>query len=121
MLAKGSKAPHKASELARNQTSIDETERLLETLERLGYVRKVAVTHAKRRTEHEWVLLCDENQMTLKLAYEHLVLDPTNTLLNGDDLGMRAMRTRWFQPEWLRTPLVKELSNPHGDKPLAQR
>jgi len=122
MLAKGSKAPAlKAVELARQiKTSIDETERLLETLERLGYVRKVAVTHARRRTEHEWVLLCDENQMTLKPAYEHLVLDPTNTLINGDDLGMRAMRTRWFQPEWLRTPLVKELSNPHGDKPLAQ-
>jgi len=55
------------------------------------------------------LLICDENKMTLKPAFEHFALDPANSLITLDTLGLRTMRTRWFQSDWLREPLVKEL------------
>jgi len=104
-----------AAELARQiRTSVDDVEHLLETLERLGYVRRLAVRDPTRGHDHDWMLTCDENVMTLKPAYEHLALDPGNSLINSEAFGLRAMRTQWFQSDWLKAPLAKELSDPHG-------
>ena len=91
--------------------SIDETEQLLEALEKLGYVRRLAVPRAGRRNEHDWMLICDENAMTLKPVFEHFAVDPANSLMNTDALGLRALRARWFQSEWLTKPLAEELAD----------
>ncbi len=106
--AKQSKTPAvRPVELARQiRMSIDETDFLLEALEKLGYVRRLAVTRAGRRSEHDWMLICDENAMTLKPLFEHFAVDPANSLINTDALGLRAMRTRWFQSDWLKAPLA---------------
>jgi membrane protein len=111
--AKQSKTPAvRPVELARQiRMSIDETDALLEALEKLGYVRRLAVTRAGRRDDHDWMLICDENAMTLKPLFEHFAVDPTNSLLNTDSLGLRAMRTRWFQSDWLKAPLAQELAD----------
>jgi membrane protein len=111
--AKQSKTPAvRPVELARKiRMSIDETDALLEALEKLGYVRRLAVTRAGRRDDHDWMLICDENAMTLKPLFEHFAVDPTNSLLNTDSLGLRTLRTRWFQSDWLKAPLVQELAD----------
>jgi membrane protein len=111
--AKQSKTPAvRPVELARQiRMSIDETDALLEALEKLGYVRRLAVTRAGRRDDHDWMLICDENAMTLKPLFEHFAVDPTNSLLNTDSLGLRTLRTRWFQSDWLKAPLVQELAD----------
>lgn len=110
--AKQSKTPAvRPVELARQiRMSIDETDALLEALEKLGYVRRLAVTRPGRRDDHDWMLICDENTMTLKPLFEHFAVDPANSLLNTDVLGLRAMRTRWFQSDWLKAPLAEELA-----------
>ena len=111
--AKQDKAPAvPPAELARQiRMSIDETEQLLEALEKLGYVRRLAVPRAGRRNEHDWMLICDENAMTLKPVFEHFAVDPANSLMNTDALGLRALRARWFQSEWLTKPLAEELAD----------
>ena len=111
--AKQDKAPAvPPAELARQiRMSIDETEQLLEALEKLGYVRRLAVPRAGRRNEHDWMLICDENAMTLKPVFEHFAVDPANSLMNTDALGLRALRARWFQSEWLTKPIAEELAD----------
>ena len=94
----------------RVRTSVDETELLLEALERLGYVRQLAGTRAGRAGEHDWLLICDENEMTLKPAFEYFAVDPANSLMSVEALGLRALRTRWLQSEWLQAPLAKALA-----------
>ena len=113
MHAKHGKSPAVApAELARQiRTSVDETEHLLEGLERLGYVRRLAVSRPGRRSDHDWMLICDETTTTLKPAFEHFAIDPANSLINTDALGLRALRSRWFQSDWLKTPLAKELAD----------
>lgn len=110
--AKHSKNPAMPpSALARQiRTSVDDTEHLLEALEALAYVRQLAGTDAGRRGEQDWLLTADENVMTLKPAFDHFAVDPANTLMNVEALGLRALRTRWFQSEWLTAPLAEGLS-----------
>ena len=109
--AKRARTPAVASTaLARQiRSSVDETEQLLETLERLGYVRQLAATQSERRDEHDWLLICDETAMTLQPAFENLAVDPGNTLMNIESLGLQALRTRWFQSDWLKAPLAEAL------------
>ena len=110
--AKQRKAPAmRPAELARQiRMSIDETEQLLEALEKLGYVRRLA-QHSGRRRDHDWMLICDENAMTLKPLFEHFAVDPANSLINTDALGLKVMRSRWFQSDWLTAPLAQELAD----------
>ncbi|MEP6608853.1 MAG: YihY family inner membrane protein [Burkholderiaceae bacterium] len=110
--AKHSKVPAlQPTQLARQiRNSTDDTENLLEILEQLGYVRRLAAG-AGRRAEDEWLLMCDENVMTLRPAFEQMALDPGNSLFSGDGPGLRPMRTRWFLSDWLKNPLAKELAN----------
>ena len=111
--AKQSKTPAvRPAELARQiRMSIDETEQLLEALEKLGYVRRLAVPRAGRRNEHDWMLICDENAMTLKPVFEHFAVDPANSLMDNETLGLSGLRARWFQSEWLTKPLAEELAD----------
>jgi len=120
--AKQRKVPAvRPADLARQiRMSTDETEQLLESLEKLGYVRRLARSvsgpRAGRRGEHDWMLTCDENTMTLKPAFEHFAVDPTNSLMTADALGLRALRTRMVQSDWLQAPLAEELAE---QKPAA--
>lgn len=99
-----------SSALARQiKTSIEETEPMLESLESLGYVRRLAAPQSARGSERDWLLICDENTMTLRPAFEHFAIDPANTLFSVEALGLRAFRTRWLQSEWLKSPLCEEL------------
>ena len=115
--AKQRKAPAvRPVELARQiRMSTDETDHLLEALEKLGYVRRLALhpsgPRAGRRSEHDWMLTCDENAMTLKPLFEHFAVDPTNSLMTIDALGLRTLRTRWFQSDWLQASLAEELAD----------
>ncbi|HWL73626.1 MAG TPA: YihY family inner membrane protein [Burkholderiaceae bacterium] len=111
--AKQSKSPAMSpAELARQiRMSVDETDALLEALEKMGYVRRLAVTRTGRRSDHDWMLTCDENSTTLKPLFEHFAVDPANSLLNTDALGLRPMRARWFQSDWLKASLADELAD----------
>jgi membrane protein len=99
------------SELARRvRTTLDETELLLERLERLGYVRRLAATRSGRRNEQDWLLTCDPETMNLRPAFERFAVDPTNTLLGVESLGLGALAQRWSNAEWLTLPLAQALA-----------
>ncbi len=99
-------------ELARQtRMSTDETEQLLEALEQLSYVRRLAVPRSGRYADHDWMLVCDENAMTLTPLFEHFAINPANSLISTDAHGLRALRRRWFEAEWLQAPLAEELAD----------
>ena len=111
--AKQRKAPAvRPAELARQiRMSVDDSEQLLEELEELGYVRRLAHPQSTDSNEHDWTLMCDESSTTLKAAFEHFAINPANSLINTDALGLRVIRARWFQSDWLTAPLAKELAD----------
>lgn len=111
--AKRQKKPAvRPADLARHvRMPVDEAEQLLEALERLGYAGRLAVPGGVRRTEHDWTLVCDEDLMTLEPLFERFAVDPSNSLIGTDALGLRALRARWFQSEWLQAPLARELAD----------
>lgn len=94
------------SELARAvRTPPDEAELLLESLERLGYLRRAADTATGGAGEHDWLLVCDTQTMTLAPVFGRFAIDPTNTLLSVESLGLAPVSRRWSQAEWLAGPL----------------
>jgi len=119
--SKHSLSPAMASaDLARQvQTSLDQAEELLETLEHLGYVGRLAVKGAHHGAAPTWTLVCDETVMALRPAFDRLAVDPANSLLGVDSLGLRPLRARWLHSEWLNAPLAEELATrPLGGKSL---
>jgi membrane protein len=99
------------SELARRiRTSPEETELLLERLERLGYVRRLAATRSGRRNEQDWLFTGNPETMNLKSVFERFAVDPANTLLAVDSLGLGALARRWSSADWLTAPLDKALA-----------
>jgi membrane protein len=94
------------SELARAVRSTpDEVELLLESLETLGYVRRLANSQTGGRREQDWLLVCDPGEMTMRPAFERFAVDPSNTLLSVISLGLGPVFQRWSQAEWLDAPL----------------
>jgi membrane protein len=77
---------------------------MLLQLQQLGYVRRLALTD---RTAEEWVLACDPQALGLGPAFHGFVIDPANSLLARNDLGL----ARWLQPvlsgAWLSQPLTE--------------
>lgn len=99
------------SELARAvRTPVDDAEILLETLERLGYIRRLANSQAGRRDEHDWLLVCDTSTTTLAPLFSRFALDPANTLLTVPALGLAAVRDRWSKADWLTAALDQVLA-----------
>ena len=91
-------------ELARAvRTPPDEAELLLESLERLGYVRRAAKSITSPR-EHDWLLVCDTKAMTLAPVFGRYAVDPTNTLLSVASLGLSPVVRRWSEATWLTAP-----------------
>jgi membrane protein len=97
-------------ELARAvRTPPDEVELLLESLERLGYVRRAATTLTGHAREHDWLLVCDTRTATLAPLFGRFAIDPTNTLLSVMSLGLEPVHRRWAGADWLNAPLETSL------------
>ncbi|MDH4114496.1 MAG: YihY family inner membrane protein [Burkholderiaceae bacterium] len=93
-------------ELARSvRAPVDEAELLLESLEQLGYVRRLAASQGGARGEQDWLLVCDSSAMTLAPAFDRFAVDPANTLLSVVSLGLQPVYDRWSRAEWLNVPL----------------
>jgi membrane protein len=102
-------------ELARAvRTTPDEGELLLESLERLGYVRRAATTITGRAHEQDWLLVCDTDTMTLAPLFNRFAVDPTNTLLSVASLGLGPVHRRWSEADWLQVPLQTALGGESG-------
>jgi membrane protein len=97
-------------QLARGaRTDLLESERLLETLERLGYVRRLAAPR-RRGESSEWILTCEPARMSLRPAFERFAIDPANTLLKLDRSGIGSVLPGWIETEeWLNAPLERSL------------
>jgi membrane protein len=109
--ARGSSAPAVGlNELARGaRTDTVEAERLLETLERLGYVRRLSAPR-RRGDASEWLLICDPGQMSLRPLFERFAVDLANTLLAFDRDGLGALLDQWIHSdEWINAPLDRSL------------
>lgn len=93
---------------AQARTDPIDTERLLDALERLGYVRRLAKPRRRGETS-EWMLTCNTETTSLRPVFEKLALDPENTLLSSarNDLGVV---NDWLgRDEWLNVPLEQSL------------
>ena len=98
-------------ELARAaQTPVDEAELLLESLERLGYVRRAAKSVTGPAREQDWLLACDTKTMTLAPVFGRFAVDPANTLLSVESLGLAPVHARWSAAGWLKAPLDAALA-----------
>ena len=109
-----------AQELARGaRTDLVDAERLLETLERLGYVRRLSAPR-RRGESSEWILTCDPAHKSLRAAFERFAVDPANTLLSLDRTGVGAVLKDWVErDEWINAPLERSL--PAATSALAAR
>ncbi len=93
----------------RARTDPVDCERLLERLERIGYVRRLAAAR-RRGDSSEWLLTCDPALTSLRPAFERFAVDPSNTLLALDREGLGAVLTSWVSGDaWLNAPLDESL------------
>jgi membrane protein len=91
------------------RTDLVDAERLLETMERLGYVRRLA-TPRRRGASSEWLLACDPQEQSLRPLFERYGVDPRNLLLALDSEGLGGLLTGWLQRDaWINAPLAVSL------------
>jgi membrane protein len=112
LVARGAAVPALGThELGRRaRTDPLDCERLLERLERLGYVRRLAASR-RRGEPSEWLFTCDPAATSLRPAFERFGVDPANSLLALDRDGLGAVLTNWVsRDEWLNAPLLESLS-----------
>lgn len=102
--ALGTPHPERSSdELAREtRTDLDDAERLLVELERLGYIRHLAGAHAGK-----WRFVADATRVTLRPLHDRLLLDPTNSLATRSALGIGDWVPVSGPVEWLDRPLER--------------
>ncbi len=94
----------------RARTDPVDCERLLERLERLGYVRRLAAAR-RRGDSSEWLLTCDPAATSLRPAFERFGVDPANSLLGLDRDGLGTVLANWMSnDDWLNAPLQLSLS-----------
>ncbi len=92
------------------RTDLVDAECQLETLERLGYVRRL-LTPRRRGESSEWLLSCDPARMTLRPMFERFVIDPGNLLLALDREGLGTLLTGWIdRDDWINAPLETSLA-----------
>jgi membrane protein len=96
---------------SRVRVSPDDAESLLESLQVLNYVRRLATTVYGRRGEQDWILTCDPDAMNLRPAFERFAVDPENTLLRVKSVGLQEATKRWLQADWLTAPLTTSLAD----------
>jgi membrane protein len=80
----------------------EEAERLLEALERLGYVARLEGANAGR-----WLLVCDPERTDLVEVFKRFAVDPDNTLVARDEAILGAWVKRALEADWLRAPLSR--------------
>jgi membrane protein len=91
------------------RTDPADAERLLEALERLGYVRRLAAPR-RRGQSTEWILTCAPATTSLRPAFEKFAVDPANTLLALDRQGVGAVLLGWIErDDWINAPLERSL------------
>ena len=102
-----------SSQLAlRARTDLVDAERLLETLERLGYVRRLAAPR-RRFESSEWLLSADPAQVTLRPAFERFAIDPSNLLLALNREGLGTLLGGWLDGDaWINAPLDRSMPPP---------
>ena len=84
-------------------------ERLLESLERMRYVRRLSATR-RRGESSEWILTCEPARTTLRAAFERFALDPRNSLLSLNREGVGNALLNWIdRDEWINAPLEQSL------------
>lgn len=99
------------------RTDLVDAEYQLETLERLGYVRRL-LTPRRRGESSEWLLTCDPARMSLRPMFERFVIDPGNLLLALDREGLGTLLTGWIdRDEWINAPLDRSLPADTGSAP----
>lgn len=101
---------------ARVRSDRVDSDRLLESLEKLGYVRQLAQPGRGRvgngGGDIEWMLTCDQAVMPLRPAFELFAVDPSNTLLSIDAIGLAGPLTQWIEADaWLNAPLARSLGS----------
>lgn len=102
---------------ARVRSDRVDSDRLLESLEKLGYVRQLANPGqaGRGRGEIEWMLTCDQAVMPLRPAFERFAVDPSNTLLSIDAIGLAQPLRDWIEADaWLNAPLERSLASVQG-------
>jgi membrane protein len=82
------------------RTYPEEIERLLAELERLDYVSRIDGTPST------WLLTCDPARATLQPAFEKFAVDPSNSLIAGEDATLRAWTGRGLAAGWITEPLL---------------
>lgn len=98
--------PIGTADLARTlRTDEEELASMLEELETLGYVRKLAPSNES--SPDEWVLSCDPQTQALGPVFRRFALDPENSLLQRTDLGLRPWLAPAIDGEWLRRGLAQ--------------
>lgn len=91
------------------RTDLVDAERLLETMERLGYVRRLAAPR-RRGVSSEWLLACDPSQQSLRPLFERYAVDPRNLLLALDAEGLGELLAGWLSRDaWINAPLAVSL------------
>jgi membrane protein len=91
------------------RTDLVDAERLLETMERLGYVRRLAVVR-RRGEASEWLLACDPQTMSLRPLFERWAVDPRNLLLALDAQHLGPLVGGWLERDaWINAPLAVSL------------
>jgi membrane protein len=95
----------------RVRTPVDEAELVLETMETLGYVRRLAASRRGKQTEHDWLLTADPAQATLTPLFDRFGIDPAITLLSLPSLGLAGVAARWRSADWLGMPLDRALDS----------
>ncbi|GAB4465444.1 MAG: YihY family inner membrane protein [Burkholderiaceae bacterium] len=93
----------------------EEAQRLLEELERLGYVARLDGVNAGR-----WLLVCDPERTDLVEVFKRFAVDPANTLVARDEAVLGAWIERALQSDWLRAPLARTFAG-HGGQITAGR
>jgi len=94
------------SDLARAlRTDEEDLASLLRELETLGYVRKLAANGES--AGEEWVLSCDPQTKGLGPVFHRFALDPDNSLLQRQDLGLQLWLAPVLRGEWLQRALAR--------------
>lgn len=98
--------------LARNvRIFVEDAEQLLDELERLGYVCRLAGEH-----DGKWLLTCDPAQTDLRAAFARFAVDPHISLVTREERSLGAWMQRGMDADWISQPLQKTFE-PAGRTP----
>jgi membrane protein len=87
----------------------EETFGLLEHLESLGYLSRLAplAGDTPRASSTRWLLTCDPATTTLEPLFRRLAIDPRNSLFSRETAGLGRWLEQALASAWLRQPLAR--------------